>query len=553
MMALPSPDQVAAWLHAFTVNPLQLGALIALATLVSEDLACIAAGLLAARGDLSLPAAILAALIGIVVGDLLLYIAGRAAGPAVLRRRPWSRWISPNRVERARVGLSRWGGPALVGARFVPGLRLPTYVAAGVVAMDAVTFTLWITLGAALWTPLLVAAAAGSGSAIHGLGPWPLVGAVLSLLAALWLVRSWIVPLFSWRGRRLLLGRVRRLRRWEFWPIWWFNIPVVVYFFWLALRHRSLSLFTAANPAIPSGGLVRESKAAILEGLSAGGPAPKVAHFRLLLAVQTAEARLATVESFLSEYRLDFPVVLKPDVGQRGEGVRIVYRAEDLALVLAEQNGDAIVQEYIPGVEFGLFYLRFPHQDITPGRLFSITRKRLLALVGDGRSTLEQLILTDDRAVCMAPLHLERHADALETIPAAGQRVDLVELGNHCRGAVFLDGSDLATPELAAALDTLSRGYEGFYFGRFDVRTASEEALRAGEFRVLELNGVASEATHIYDPKTPLLEGYRVLFEQWRHAFAIGAENRARGHAPMPLGELLSEVFAFLRPAAGKS
>ena len=317
-------------------------------------------------------------------------------------------------------------------------------------------------------------------------------------------------------------------------------------------RHRSLSLCTAAKPAIPSGGLVRESKAAILQGLSAGGPAPKVARFRALPATDTADQRLATVQSFLTENRLDFPLVLKPDVGQRGEGVRIVHRADDLAPVLAEQNGDAIVQEYIPGVEFGLFYLRFPHQDITPGRLFSITRKRLLGLVGDGRSTLERLILTDDRAVCMAPLHLERHAGALETVPAAGQRIDLVELGNHCRGAVFLDGSDLATPELAAAVDALSRGYEGFYFGRFDVRTASEEALRAGEFRVLELNGVASEATHIYDPKTPLLEGYRVLFEQWRHAFAIGAENRARGYAPMPLGELLSEVFAFLRPAAGK-
>ena len=185
MMALPSPDQVAASLHAFTVDPVQLGALIALATLVSEDLACIAAGLLAARGDLSLPTAILAALVGIVAGDLLLYVAGRAAGPAVLRRRPFSRWISLHRIEQARAALSRWGGPALVGARFVPGLRLPTYVAAGVVAMDAVTFTLWITLGAALWTPLLVSAAAGSGSVVHGLGPWALVGAaVVGLLAA---------------------------------------------------------------------------------------------------------------------------------------------------------------------------------------------------------------------------------------------------------------------------------------------------------------------------------------------------------------------------------
>jgi hypothetical protein len=58
-------------------------------------------------------------------------------------------------------------------------------------------------------------------------------------------------------------------------------------------------------------------------------------------------------------------------------------------------------------------------------------------------------------------------------------------------------------------------------------------------FTVLELNNVTSEATHIYDPGIGLFEAYRVLFEQWRLAFEIGAENFRRGAAltsPSTLG-----------------
>ncbi len=564
MSGLPSPADFASALHSWTSGPWQLGVAVALATLVSEDLACVAAGLLASRGDLSLVAAIVAALLGIAGGDILLYLAGRGLGAAVLARRPLRNWIRPQSLQRARETLHRWGGPALLGARFVPGLRLPTYVLSGVVRMPLLPFSLWIVLGAALWTPILVSASAGAGtwfSSLHvsGAALW-LAGA--TMLALLWLLHAWVLPLFTWRGRRLLLGRWRRLTRWEFWPIWLFNAPVVAHFAWLALRHRSLSVFTAANPAIPSGGLVRESKAGILEGLAAGDAAGAVARFRRVPAAQDSGgdatgavasaggidgSRVAIVREFLAAHGQDFPVVLKPDIGQRGEGVRILRHQDMLAPALAAQTSAAIVQEYVAGVEFGLFYVRDPREDA--GRLFSITRKRLPAIVGDGLSTLERLILADERAVCMAPLHLDRHAERLDSVPAHGERVDLVELGNHCRGAVFLDGGDLETPELATAVDRLARGYDGFYFGRFDVRSASEEELRAGRFRVLELNGVASEATHIYDPSMPLHRAYRVLFEQWRLCFAIGAANAAAGHAPTPLRELLREILTFLRPS----
>lgn len=63
--------------------------------------------------------------------------------------------------------------------------------------------------------------------------------------------------------------------------------------------------------------------------------------------------------------------------------------------------------------------------------------------------------------------------------------------------------------------------------------------------KIIELNGVTSEATHIYDPKLSLFDAYRVLFRQWRIAFEIGNLNRARGIYPASVGELLDAVCQY--------
>ncbi len=163
----------------------------------------------------------------------------------------------------------------------------------------------------------------------------------------------------------------------------------------------------------------------------------------------------------------------------------------------------------------------------------------MLVVTGDGASTLEKLILADDRAVCMARFLLDKHKSRAGEVPGNGEHVQLVEIGTHCKGALFLDGGWIKTPELETRIDEISRSYEGFYFGRFDIRTPSIDDFRAGRnFKIVELNGVTSEATHIYDPRNSLVEAYRVLFRQWGLAFEIGAQNRARGIRPSTLREL---------------
>jgi pimeloyl-ACP methyl ester carboxylesterase/membrane protein DedA with SNARE-associated domain len=501
--------------------------LLAVATLVSEDFTCIATGLLVSRGTIAFLPGTLACFVGIVAGDLLLYGAGR------LIRRAWL----PTRFRAASAWLARRGPIVVLTTRFIPGSRLPTYVAAGVLHTPFLPFAGYFLLAAALWTPLLVGVAVLYGDAAPMLfADWrrwsfPLV--VLSGLLLLLLVKL-VLPLFSWRGRRLLRSRWIRLKRWEYWPRWAFYPPVILHILRLGLKHRSLTLWSAANPAIPGGGFVGESKWQILEGLRA-------ARERLPATLRLADGetpleRLQRVEGFMADHRLSWPLVLKPDIGERGDGVSIARSVVEVQRYLERARGDLLAQEYVEGAEYGLFYYRMPGEP--RGRIFSITEKRLPRVTGDGAATLETLILRDDAALGMARFFLAQHAERLWEVPAAGSVIPLAELGTHCRGSAFYDGQALRTPELEAALDRISRSYEGFWFGRYDVRAESGDALRAGRFRILELNGATSEATSIYDPAHRLGEAYATLREQWRIVFAIGAKNRDAGARPASLREL---------------
>jgi hypothetical protein len=75
----------------------------------------------------------------------------------------------------------------------------------------------------------------------------------------------------------------------------------------------------------------------------------------------------------------------------------------------------------------------------------------------------------------------------------------------------------------------------------------SVEALSRGEgLQVIEVNGVTSEPTHIYDPRHGIGYGWRVLIAHWAMAFQIGADNIARGVAePTSVWALLRSVRRF--------
>ncbi|MEM8547108.1 MAG: alpha/beta fold hydrolase [Pseudomonadota bacterium] len=512
-------------------DPLSGGALLVMllavivASYVSEDLACIAAGLLAAQGVISLSAAIIASLIGLYTGDLALFLAGRWLGPPAL-----ARLVPEPRLVAAKHWLSVRGPLVILASRFMPGTRLPTYVAAGALQLPLVRFAAYFSIATLIWTPLLVGLAAAFGNVVEAWMARYSAYAALVIVGAglgLWLLAKIVPPLFSWEGRRQLLGRWRRLSRFEFWPRWAFYWPVVFANILFAVRYRSLTLFTLANPGMPLGGLAGESKRDILAALQPSGAIPP---FTLLPPAEPA-LRLEALTAFMQLERLAWPVVLKPEHGERGRDVQLVPDARVALEYLTTIAVPVIAQARVLGEEYGALYIRMP--GAAAGQITSLARKGPTEITADGQHTLRQLILADERAVCMAPFFLDAFAATLQDTPAEGQVIKLNQIGTHSRGSLFTDASAHNTAALTAALDQISRHFEGFYLGRFDLFAPNAEALANGEsLAVVELNGLTSEPAHIYHPGRSVFSAWHSVIQQWHTAWRIGAELRRQGHKP---------------------
>ncbi len=340
----------------------------------------------------------------------------------------------------------------------------------------------------------------------------------------------------------LRIGRERSrvLSLFEFWPDWAVYTPVVMLWIGLGLRYRDFSLPSAANPGILTGGLCGESKSAVLD-LAGDHARSLVAPWTSFVGTGDAAVDAATAQVAAVAAGLAFPLVVKPDIGCNGTGVRLVEREADLARQLEGYPAGAglMLQALVPWEgEAGLFYIRRPGE--ARGQITSLTLKSAPYVVGDGRSTLRELVLADARAGQVSQIYLPRLARRQEEVPKQGERVRLVFSGNHCKGSIFRDGREDITPALEAAIDAFSQDVQDFYFGRIDVRYESLAALRRGKgFTVIEINGVGSEATHIWDPETTLREAYSAQFRHYTAAFRIGAAMRARGHQTSGLGGML--------------
>lgn len=542
--ARATPERLSAaadsYVRSMRLQGLALGVvmlLLAVATLISEDLACVGAGILASQGLLLFSQAALAVGAGIFFGDLALYAIGRMFGPRSLRNSPLRFLTGGRNLDRFAIWLRRRGVWLIAASRFVPGSRVPLYLAAGMVRMPWWKFAGVMFLAIVAWVPVIVGLAYFLGGmmleALSVYGVWALPATIVATILIL-LVLQVGLPLCTWRGRRLAQGRLRRWVSSEYWPTWLLYLPVVGMLLGRKLRGERVLAFTAVNPAIPLSGFVGESKAAILDGFHGD---PRIAPYQLLPDNHALADWIKTVRDFQTHLAAPWPVVVKPDQGERGSGVTVVQEESQLRSALTSLRGDGLVQAFIPGEEFGLFYAR--HPDETSGRIIGVTRKTLPSVIGNGVHSVEHLLLAHPRHHAFARFFFSR-LDAVERqrVPTEGEVVLLSPLGTHSRGALFEDAADLATPELVQALDELSQRHDGFCFGRYDVRSPSDDALRAGAFQVLECNGVTSEVTNLYDPRYHAVHRWHLLLEQWRLALLIGQANARRGAAVATLHEL---------------
>lgn len=180
------PSALLAWFQSALAGmaaPAVIAAVLALTTLLLEDLAIAAGVALSTQGVISWELSLAAVGGGIALGDLGLYAMGLGA-----TRVPWlrRRYVGDKSLW-AREQIVRRLPSAVLLARVVPGLRLATYTACGFVRVPIVPFTAWVILAVTLWTVGLygLSAAIGQALAKHlGLPPPLAVAIPIVLLAA---------------------------------------------------------------------------------------------------------------------------------------------------------------------------------------------------------------------------------------------------------------------------------------------------------------------------------------------------------------------------------
>ncbi len=329
---------------------------------------------------------------------------------------------------------------------------------------------------------------------------------------------------------------LHRWLHWEYWPSWVLYLPVVPLWVFKAIQHRSVFYFTQVNPAMPNGGMYHVSKMQIYQLL------PPHCYPKTIL-ISGGES--AHVLQKVKNENLQYPLIVKPDLGLRGIQVRVVHHEQELAAYHHSASYDYLIQEKIPYEnEAAIFYIRHPRQ--SRGRITGITGKQFMSVVGDGQRTIRELLAQTPRYA----MQIERLAarQNLDLIPAAHAHIRIEPIGNHNLGTIFLDWSCRANPALHAVVDELCRQIPGFFYGRLDIRFRTWDELEQGRhFSIIELNGALSEPTHAYDPRHSFWHAIKELYRHHIQLLDIGAYNYQRTSRARAFSENLAELSNHFR------
>jgi hypothetical protein len=309
-----------------------------------------------------------------------------------------------------------------------------------------------------------------------------------------------------------------RIINWEFWPFWIFYFPVFFYFFWLSIRNRSFFFFTATDPLMDFGGMSGEEKWEIFKSM------PKESYPETILINDESRSDLLELAQ-----KMGFPLVVKPNIGERGRRVEIIRSVEELNIYASQVKVDFLLQVLVDyPIELGVFYIRHPNEEF--GQITSIVMKKFLSVVGDGQRTVRSLLADESRAMLQLDFEHSRFSQLMNTIPFLGEEIIVEHIGNHCRGTMFLDATHEADDRLNMSIDKLAKEVDGFYYGRFDLRCASFDDLRKlKNYKVVELNGVGAEPGHIYQPGFSLLKAYKIVFWHFQQMAEIARQNNKLG------------------------
>lgn len=310
--------------------------------------------------------------------------------------------------------------------------------------------------------------------------------------------------------------KVKRIILYEFWPPYLFYLPFLPIWIIYSIRSVDLLYFTRINPKMKFGGFMQYSKYEIIKSIP-----------EKYLVKSYFYSEAPKNNGFYKD-TLTFPFIYKPDIGERGKEVNLFRTEEDFKQFINKVNCSFILQEYCDyPIELGVLYHRFPNGE---SHITSVVKKTFLHVTGNGKSTLEELAKEEIRAYNKLDALAKKFSAKWHQAIPAGEIIVLEEIGNHCRGTTFIDACELISPELTAVFDEIAKNIPDFYYGRFDLKVKSiEDLLQGKNIKIFELNGVNSEAAHIYDPKHNIFYAYKKISKELRTVFEISCELKALG------------------------
>ncbi|XDD45170.1 SNARE-like domain protein [Leptospira sp. WS39.C2] len=507
-------------------------------TFISEDITCITSGILAKEGKLSVGYAIFFTGFGIFVGDLLLYFFGfliRLFFKKWEQKDVWEKKLTSNKL------YIHWKSnftSSILISRFLPGTRLPLYVLSGYFHQPLMLFIVTSFFAVSLWTSSIVMLVYAYGMGLglyldYKSNIWSILWIGISFYVLFVLVQTILIR----EKRDSFIIKCKKWTKLEFWPSYIFYLPLIPYLIYLSIKYRGVRFLTTTNPGIIASGIAGESKFQILNLIP-------TKHRSKSLFVQTnILQKTKLVKKWMGTNQIKFPIIAKPDKGERGFLVQKIKSFSELEFLFQTYPIDWLVQEWCRGpFEVGVFYYRNPNE--SNGRIFSITEKVFPKITGDGFNTLETLIESHPRYQFQKDTHKKHNEKNLHLILEKGKTISIGAIGNHIQGCMFQDGYHLLTPKLEKELVNVGDHTKGFYFGRFDIRFSNLKKFQDGkDFKIIELNGVTSESTNLYDPNFTILQSYSILFKQWKLIFEIGSRNYINGVALTPYSQLYRLVL----------
>ena len=326
-----------------------------------------------------------------------------------------------------------------------------------------------------------------------------------------------------------------RLTHWEYWPSYMFYLPILPYLIYLMLKSKSISFFTNVNPCIKYSGIGSESKMNTLNLF----PKSLVPNSILI----HKNCSLDKLTDTLVKNNINFPIVAKPDIGFRGLLVKKIDTLYELKTYLKNNKLDTIVQSFLPHKnEFGIFVVKSPKTDTF--EITSLTKKKKLVIIGDGVQSIEQLTIKNNKNRLYYNMIKETTKNEFYSIPDKNKIAFISHIGNHSKGSEFINYNNQISTLLTSKINSFCKNIEGFNYGRFDIKADSLSCILDSKFKIIELNGIISEPTHIYDSNTiNFPRALKTICINWDHLQKISKNQQSKNYTPIPLSKLMKEYF----------